>query len=349
MLQNDPLALLSSDSTAANANTPSDQSGIESLLVIISHLLSSAVPDSAASEVGGLAAELVEKAGAERLGPYLPQLLQAIAVRLASATQAQMIQSLIIVFARLCLASPREVIDFLAQLEIPSPVNAANAGDHNSHITSTTTSALHTVLPTWLSSSSNFVGYAAINTNIQALVNIYRLHDPRVASLTVKGDLIPSAAQNGRIMTRSRARQNPDTWTNVGADIKILKVLVEELATPNQDGIENAAIGAAGASAHNDNEDDDDEDGDFEDEGDDWEDEPGILDLGLGSTRAELMAYAEDETASARGRRNGGDDDETQRALVEFFRELVRQDGFEGEVWSLFTEREKERVKGVVG
>jgi hypothetical protein len=40
-------------------------------------VLGPAVDDNAATEVGQLAAELVERAGSERLGPYLPQLLQA--------------------------------------------------------------------------------------------------------------------------------------------------------------------------------------------------------------------------------------------------------------------------------
>jgi hypothetical protein len=61
--------------------------GLEVVLFIIDRLLSSGVSDQAAGEVGALAAEVVEKAGSERLGPYLPQLLRAVAARLGSATQ----------------------------------------------------------------------------------------------------------------------------------------------------------------------------------------------------------------------------------------------------------------------
>ncbi|CAD0099812.1 unnamed protein product [Aureobasidium mustum] len=120
------------------------KSGLEVILVIIDRLLGPSVEDNAAGEVGGLAAALVEKAGSERLGPYLAQLLSAVAHRLSTATQTQVIQSLILVFARLSLLSAREVIDFLAQLAI---------GEE---------SGLQVVLTKWLENSINFAGYDEI-------------------------------------------------------------------------------------------------------------------------------------------------------------------------------------------
>jgi len=118
--------------------------GLEVTLMIIDRLLSPTVDDNAAAEVGGLAAELVEKAGWEKLGPYLDQLLRAVAVRLTSATQAQFIQSLIVVFGRLSLVAPREVIDFLSQVQIDDQ------------------SGLQVVLSKWLEHSVNFAGYDEI-------------------------------------------------------------------------------------------------------------------------------------------------------------------------------------------
>ena len=122
----------------------SGKGGLEVVLVIIDRLLGPSVDDHAASEVGGLAAEVVEKAGSERLGPYLMQLLSAVAIRLGSATQAQFIQSLILVFARLSLVSAKEVVDFLAQVQ----VGAENG--------------LQVVMAKWLENSVNFVGYDEI-------------------------------------------------------------------------------------------------------------------------------------------------------------------------------------------
>jgi len=118
--------------------------GLEAVLVIIDRLLGPTVDDNAAAEVGGLAAEVVEKAGSERLGPYLMQLLSAVAIRLGSATAAQFIQSLIIVFARLSLVNAREVVDFLAQVQVGSE------------------SGLQVVMSKWLENSVNFAGYDEI-------------------------------------------------------------------------------------------------------------------------------------------------------------------------------------------
>lgn len=185
--------------------------GLEAVLVIIDRLLSPAVDDNAASEVGALAAELVEKAGSELLGPYLPQLLTAVAVRLGSASQAQFIQSLTLVFARLSLINAKEVIDFLGQMQVDQE------------------NGLQLVLSKWLENSVNFAGYDEIRqkyvhliqpsarrqtsidtiadtmmVSVVALSKVYDLKDPRLEQIQVKGNLIVPTSD--RIMTRSRAR-----------------------------------------------------------------------------------------------------------------------------------------------
>lgn len=118
--------------------------GLEVCLHIIDRLLGANIEDNAASEVGGLAAELVEKAGHERLGPFLPQLLQAVANRLASAYGATFIQSLILVFARLSLVGAHDVVEFLSTISINGE------------------SGLQVVLSKWLENSVNFAGYDEI-------------------------------------------------------------------------------------------------------------------------------------------------------------------------------------------
>lgn len=120
------------------------RSGLEVCLHIIDRLLGPTIEDNSASEVGGLAAELVEKAGQERLGPFLPQLLQAVANRLAVAQQAAIIQSLIIVFARLSLNGAQDVVEFLSQIQINGE------------------SGLQIVMAKWLENSVSFAGYDEI-------------------------------------------------------------------------------------------------------------------------------------------------------------------------------------------
>lgn len=122
----------------------SGKAGLEVVLLIISRLLSADVTDHAAGEVGALAAEFVEKAGHERLGPYLEELLRTVAARLGKAKQAQFIQSLTSVFARLSLNHASEVVEFLARQNIDGE------------------NGLQIVLAKWLENSINFAGYDEI-------------------------------------------------------------------------------------------------------------------------------------------------------------------------------------------
>ncbi|KAK4184527.1 importin subunit beta-5 [Podospora australis] len=287
-------------------------SGLEICLHIIDRLLSEGVEDNSASEVGGLAAELVEKAGQERLGPFLPQLLQAVATRLSSAQAAPFIQSLILVFARLSLVGAQDVVNFLSDIQI-----SGNTG-------------LQVVLSKWLENSVNFAGYDEIRQNVIALSKLYSLNDTRIAQTQVKGELIVNTANSNRIMTRSRAKLNPDQYTVIPAPLKILKVLIEELLSAS--GLQAAANAAAAAAA--DFADADEDDGD---EG--WEDEGDVLDLSLGATKAELMGWAESSHSRQR-------DDETGAYLSEFFIKAAQENIANFQEWyTMLNEDEKARLQ----
>lgn len=284
------------------------QSGLETCLIIIDRLLGPGIEDNAASEVGGLAAELVEKAGPERLGPYLEKLLQAVANRLATAEAAPFIQSLIIVFARLSLMQAGDVVQFLSNIDI---------GGHN---------GLQVVLSKWLENSVNFAGYDEIRQNVIALSKLYSLNDARLAQTMVKGDLIMQPS-DGRIMTRSRAKQNPDQYTLIPATLKILKVLIEELISAS--GVQGAANAAAAAAAEFADADEDDGD-----EG--WEDE--FDTVGLGANAQTLMNLAEGANSRMR-------DDETQQYLSEFFVRAARENIADFQNWyGMLTEDEKSKL-----
>ncbi|TKA71274.1 hypothetical protein B0A49_03861 [Cryomyces minteri] len=296
-------------------DSASNKSGLEVVLVIVDRLLSPTMDDNAAAEVGGLAAEVVEKAGGERLGPYLMQLLRAVAVRLSSATSAQLIQSLILVFARLSLVSAHEVVNFLSQVQVGRE------------------SGLQVVMVKWLENSVNFAGYDEIRQNVIALSNIYELNDPRLAQITVKGDLI--VPQSNRIITRSRAKQQPVEYTQIPLPLKIVKVLVEELSSA---GGQQGAIEAGMAAAEDDEEEVSDDDGSWEDDGD-----GGFLDLGLGSTKEQLMSFDSPSNNSSFPR---GRDDETQAYLLQFFRAASQKPGFNN-VFTALSAAEQEKLRSL--
>lgn len=292
------------------------KNAVEITLIIIDRLLnSSLVDDNAAAEVGGLAAELVERAGGEKLGPFLLQLLRAVALRLATAEKAQFIQSLILVFARLSMSSPQDVVDFLSQVDI-----------HGEN-------GLNVVLAKWLENSVNFAGYEAIRQNVVALSKLYSLEDPRIRQIGVKGDLI--VQESGRIKTRSRAKAQPDQWTTIPANLKILKVLVDELTSASANNFNPSAAAAA-------------LDSEGSEDGDEWEDvgagSTGVLDLGLGMTKQELMAYDEEGSPTTSRQR----DDETSDYLMGWFREQAQKPEF-AEMFAALNAEEKDRLQRVGG
>ncbi|KAH3938725.1 hypothetical protein HBH53_246490 [Parastagonospora nodorum] len=116
------------------------KAGLEVILIIVSRRLSSCSAH-AAGEVGSLAAEVVEKAGHERLGPYLEELLRRVAVRLSEADHTPFIQSLTLLFAGLSLNHASEV------------------------------NGLQVVMAKWLENSINFAGYDEIRQDVIACQN----------------------------------------------------------------------------------------------------------------------------------------------------------------------------------
>jgi hypothetical protein len=129
-------------------------------------------------------------------------------------------------------------------------------------------------------------------------------------------------------MTRSRARQNPDQYTMISAQLKIVKVLVEELLSAS------GGPNAAGATGEDADDDDNDDDGDWED------DNTQFVDLASGMTKSQLMAYAADDAPLyARGR-----DDETQAYLVNWFRGRTQDPGF-AEVFANLSPAEQEKLQ----
>ena len=111
--------------------------------------------------------------------------------------------------------------------------------------------------------------------------------------------------------------------------LSILKVLIEELLSAS--GIQNAANLASQAQEFADEEGDDDG----------WEDVPSVLDLGLGTTKADLMAYGEGQGSFMRQK-----DDETQSYMTEFFVTAGRENvGNFNDFYNLLTDDEKGKLQ----
>jgi importin-9 len=205
-------------------------------------------------------------------------------------------------------------------------------------------------------------------SSIIALSKLYTLNDDRLAQIMVKGDLIMPTSDRIMTRSRARASKqglfhllptyagsigqsvfsygsfdyrlykehlahtngkDPETYTSIPVPLKIIKVLIVELASAS--GENNAFAAAAAAEA-------------LEDEGEDdgdWEDEPsGTLDLTSPAMRENLMAYGEGEGFSSRQ-----GDDETQAYLVNFFGEVSRDQNLRfQEVFATLTPAEQTKL-----
>ncbi|MCJ1311847.1 hypothetical protein MMC25_005520 [Agyrium rufum] len=245
------------------------KSGLEMTLLVIERLLGPNIEDVSAAEVGSLAVELVSKADVETIRPLLPNLLKVAAQRLALARHDPLIQSLTLLFANLVLHDASEFLTFLESIH---PLGEDQP------------SGLEVVLRKWVEHSINFVGSDAINMNIRALSNVYRLFDPRILAIRVQGDLIinPNSTSSSRIKTRAAAKREPDQYEIISLQLKLLKLLIAELpadlspfmapppatsSNPNSVG-GSAVISPMKASLYQQDGDSDEDDGDD----DDWSD-----------------------------------------------------------------------------
>jgi len=210
------------------------------------------------------------------------------------------------------------------------------------------------VLVKWLENVVHFAGFDEVRQNVVALSKLFSLQDPRIKAVSVKGDLIVDANSSGRIKTRSQAKLNPDRWTTVPADLKILKIMVDELASAATSKFPSFAAAQAAADAL----DEEDEDADDADE---WEDvgTAGAIDLASASVRNDLMALVgegpnahsgliglgADGAVSPTGSR--ARDEETAEYLQQWFKGEAEKEGF-AVLFEQLNDEEKGRLRELV-
>jgi hypothetical protein len=86
-----------------------------------------------------------------------------------------------------------------------------------------------------------------------ALSKLYLANDARIHAIAVKGDLIQGESK--RIVTRSQAKANPDRYVMVPANVKILKLLINEANNDIDAEYGKKMATAAAATAYSDSED----------------------------------------------------------------------------------------------
>lgn len=181
---------------------------LKSIVNILDTLLSSEVPDQAATHVGSLTVTIFSKFSDE-IQNLIPMILQAAAAKLGQAVNITTTQNLLSVFCFVASADAQQMVDFLFQVTIDNQ------------------NGLDLVMSKWLESFDVVRGEKRTKENIISLSKLFLLSDQRLSSMQVNGDLIPY--ESDVIITRSMAKEMPDRYTCISAYQKIIKLFISEL------------------------------------------------------------------------------------------------------------------------
>ncbi|KDO26794.1 hypothetical protein SPRG_08084 [Saprolegnia parasitica CBS 223.65] len=216
--------------------------GVEGVMQVAAKLLSPAVSDAVAINVGGLVSQVLLHLASVLPVETVQSLLLAVSQRLAAANMPSLIQSLCLVYARLIHSHGASVIlDALAALPAP----ATGPGP----------TMLEFVCATWVQHQAEFYGQYALKVTVLALLKIVEANDVRVANLLVLGDPVVDMKAKRTLRSSKKTQE----FTRVPFSTKVLGVLAQTyiLVAMDAEDDEDALGDGAGWS---DSEDDDEDD-----------------------------------------------------------------------------------------
>lgn len=294
---------------------------LQEVVHILDKLLSFDVSDTAAQHSGSLIVTIFTRFPNEIQG-MVPVILKAVTGKLIQAKNMATSQNLLFVFCYLTCVDAQQTVDFLSAMNIEQRDK----------------SALSLIIEKWLDSFQEIRGETRAKENVLALSKLFFLNDARLAEMRVNGDIIPY--QGNQIITRSKAKQMPDKFTEVPFYTKVVKLFVAELSCQDrQDPTKYTQANISNdGSPERENEDDTVND-------DDWEDVEDVLDYET------LQEYVEESDVD-----DGEIDDETyeeivgtydlkrsmREMLLDFFKEVTARNtnGFH-DIYNCLTQEEK--------
>ena len=278
-------------SLSSHGNTPATDSHVSGVYLVLLFILRCLAPDQDESFsvfIGGLIVKMIQR-GHTQLAQSLPDVFSSVVQRLETAKRSTLIQSLVNVFSHTIKNDwmTHALIDYLS---------GSVAGQ------STGQTGLEIVLRSWCDNFIFFTGFYDVKVSIFALTKLYdiRQQDSRISGMIVKGDLVSSGDNCGRIKTRSRARQEPDRYTEIPFTVKVIKLLLNEYLQQEES---RMAIGRSRESSGRvtinpmGDEGEEDEDDEDEEEWEDMEDEVAVTDTNHLMNRmmqGQNMGYSEE-------------------------------------------------------
>lgn len=265
-----------------------NNSGLALLCQIVGKLLSNDAEDKAVYNVGKLITVMIFSLHAQLGQDNIQNLLKTVVVRLYSSVYPPLIESLLLVFARLIHASeagPANFLNFLTSLgEIQVERKEVRREkekptDKYAKIVKTVVvrenvNALHFVLDKWLQAQEDIHGVYVTKVYLTALTKLLLTQDPRLQSIQTKGQLVQapaSSSSSSRPATRGTADASKAAqYTIITAPAKIISLVIRSWKEA-VDAQEMKLKRQEKKAKQNENKDDDDEDDD--DNLDDYEDD----------------------------------------------------------------------------
>lgn len=208
-------------------------------------LLDPTLEDSASLYAAPLLCQMLRRLPT-KVGPVLRDITSAVVARLRSSTQPNLSASLLSIFARIVHFDANAFIDLLSSL--PSGGDEPNAFDF--------------VMRRWVEIQPDVHGAFDIKLTTSALGLLLNTHNAALGAVTVRGQIVETPAESGRIRTRARAvATGPEVWTQIPLPVKIVELLADVLL--------EYAEGAAGAADEDEWEEDDDDVDGFDDDDND--------------------------------------------------------------------------------
>jgi hypothetical protein len=164
---------------------PDGQSGLVHVLTVIARLLQSQ-DESGGLVIGDLIIHLFRRAG-ESVLPVLPDLLQAMLVRMQTAQTASFLQSLIVPFAFLVYNHCDAVLDLLESTRVGGGGGGGGEGEGGRL-------GLDVLLNTWCENAATFQGFWPTRISALALCTLLRAGRASLRTIVVKGDIIITPA-----------------------------------------------------------------------------------------------------------------------------------------------------------
>jgi hypothetical protein len=178
-----------------------------------SRLLDPNLEDSASLYAAPLLCQMLRRLPT-KVGPVLPDITRAVVARLRSSQQPNLSASLLTVFARIVHVDANGFINLLASL--PSGGEEANAFEY--------------VMKQWVEKQCDVNGSFDIKLTTSALGLLLNTKSPTLNAVVVKGQIVETPAESGRIRTRARAQATgPEVWTQVPLPVKIVELLADVL------------------------------------------------------------------------------------------------------------------------